>query len=162
MFSFKSVLKSFAGFSKDGKVHLIDLEKKLEVVSGKLEEIKVFKTEWGKIGVAICYDGFFDDVVGKLVKEGAEILVQPSANPEPWDERLEKEWLKGCWEMVQKYGKLKYGVNPMGVGKILDLIFEGYSNIVAKKEETRDGSGYLAKAKTKDREELIYAEINIH
>ncbi|RLE71335.1 MAG: hypothetical protein DRJ45_03905 [Thermoprotei archaeon] len=142
------------------KVHLISLEKRdLEVSPASLEEISIIDTEFGKIGLAICYDAFFDDVVEKLVEMGAEIVVQPSANPEKWDSRLERKWKDGCWNMVQKYDRLKYGVNPMAVGKILDLEFEGLTSIVTKVENTLDRSGYLAKSLTRNREEIIYVEV---
>jgi len=61
--------------------------------------------------------------------------------------------------MVQKYDRLKYGVNPMAVGKILDLEFEGLTSIVTKVENTLDRSGYLAKSLTRNREEIIYVEV---
>ena len=141
------------------KVHLIELEEKLEISSASLSELRVYKTSIGRIGIAICYDAFFKDVVEKLVLQETDILVQPSANPELWDERLEKEWPTGCWQAVQKYPTLKYGINPMGVGKIFDLVFEGMSSIIAKRDKTKDKSGYLAKSTSRNKEEIIYADI---
>ncbi|MEM0220105.1 MAG: carbon-nitrogen hydrolase family protein, partial [Thermoproteota archaeon] len=99
------------------KVHLIDIEgpKGLDISSGDLESIKVIETEFAKIGIAICFDAFHNDVVERLVKNDAEILIQPSANPEKWTSAQEEDWKKGCWSMVQKYNELKYGINPMMV-----------------------------------------------
>jgi len=143
------------------KVHLIPLEKALEVTPAPLEEIRVFKTNVGKIGVAICYDCFFDDVLLALAKQGAELLIQPSANPEPWDDRLEREWPKGCWRAVQKYSQFKYGVNPMAVGKIFDLTFEGFTSIIAKCDETSNRTGYIARSRSKDSEEIVIAQLHL-
>lgn len=43
------------------------------------EEIKVFDTEIGKIGFAICWDIFFPEHVRALRKKGVEIIVNPTA-----------------------------------------------------------------------------------
>jgi hypothetical protein len=47
------------------------------------------------------------------------------------------------------------GVNPMGVGGFFDVRAEGQSSIVAPRARTPDGSGYLARAKSKDQEEIL-------
>jgi predicted amidohydrolase len=131
---------------KQAKVHLDIPEVQLGITPGDLNTISVCRANEARLGVAICLDAFKDDVVSRLVRQGANILVQPSANPEPWDERVEREWKNSSWLMVQKYPELKYGINPMGVGRILDLEFEGLSSIVAKPDETMNGTGYLARA----------------
>jgi len=143
------------------KLHLIDIEGQagLDVTPGKFDWIKTFHSEIGKLGVAICLDGFKDEVVGELVRQGAEILIQPSANPEGWNDSLRREWEKGCLEMVQRFDPLRFGINPMMVGEMFGLVFEGMSSIVAKAETTSDRSGYLARAKTVDREEIIWADL---
>jgi predicted amidohydrolase len=143
------------------KVHLIDIEgpKGLDINNGYIDSINIAETEFAKIGIAICFDAFHKDVVEVLVKKGAEILVQPSANPEKWTKAQEEDWKRGCWSMVQNYRELRYGVNPMMVGSLFDLVFEGVSSIVSKVERTGDGSGYLAKARSFDEEEIVYADL---
>ncbi|QOJ79199.1 carbon-nitrogen hydrolase family protein [Infirmifilum lucidum] len=142
-------------FNSDGrakcrqvKVYLDIPEAKLGVSPGRLDEIDVCETPLARLGVAICLDAFKEDVVSRLASRGATVLVQPSANPEPWSERLEKEWRNSSWLMVQKFDPLVYGINPMAVGRVLGLEFEGISSIVAKASITPDGSGYLARAKS--------------
>ena len=39
-----------------------------------------FKTEFGKIGVIICYDTDFTDTARKVAKNGAQLLIIPSAD----------------------------------------------------------------------------------
>jgi predicted amidohydrolase len=144
------------------KVHLTDLEGKtgLDATPGKLEWIRSTNTEAGKLGVAICLDAYKDDVVGKLVDQGARIVLQPSANPEKWGEALEHGWEKGSLSMVQRYSSLLYGINPMMVGEMFGLEFEGMSSITCKADKTADGSGYLVRARSTDKEEVVWADID--
>ena len=144
------------------KVHLIDLECKtgLDATPGKLEWIHSTDTGAGKLGIAICLDAYKDDVVGKLVDQGARIILQPSANPEKWAEALEHGWEKGSLGMVQRYGSLLCGINPMMVGEMFGLTFEGMSSVICKADKTADRSGYLARAKSTDKEEVVWADID--
>ena len=47
-------------------------------------EYPVFDTRFGKIGMMICYDGFFPEVARELSNRGAEIIAWPvwGCNPE--------------------------------------------------------------------------------
>ena len=45
------------------------------------EELKVFNTKFGKIGLLVCYDIFFPEVSRALSLQGADILVCISATP---------------------------------------------------------------------------------
>lgn len=143
------------------KVHLVDFEKEIGISPASIEDVKAVKLEWGRIGVAICYDAFFNDVLKKLSADGAHILVQPSANPEPWTPKLEEEWRKGCWLAVQEFESFLYGVNPMAVGRMFELEFQGRSSIVAKQDMTPDRSGYLAIASNPVEEGFVYAELDL-
>lgn len=132
------------------KVHLIELEGPagLDFSSAKLEEIQVFDTPFGGIGLAICFDGFHKDVLDRLVSLGASILVQPSANTEPWSGWQQNDWLKGAWKAAQDYPEIQYAINPMMTGPLLDLVFEGQSSIVTQVERALTGLSYpLAKVK---------------
>jgi len=42
-------------------------------------EVKAFDTKLGKIGIVICYDGDFPELVRELALQGAEVLLRPSA-----------------------------------------------------------------------------------
>ena len=37
----------------------------------------VFETRFGKVGMMVCYDGFFPEVARELAKNGAEIIAWP-------------------------------------------------------------------------------------
>ncbi|PLJ77196.1 nitrilase-related carbon-nitrogen hydrolase [Infirmifilum sp. SLHALR2] len=141
------------------KVHLDTPELQLGVSPGSISDVTVCETPYGRLGVAICLDSFKEDIVSRLASQGADVLAQPSANPEPWDERLEEEWRNSAWYMVQRFDSLKYGVNPMAVGRIVGLEFEGISSIVAKASMTSDGSGYLARAANPKKREVLAVEV---
>ncbi len=142
---------------RQAKVHLVDLEAELGVSPAPHSWLRVHDTGAGRIGIAVCLDAFKEDVVTRLASMGAQILVQPSANPEPWTPSLEEEWRRGSWLAAQHH-RFRAAVNPMAVGRVYDLAFEGVSSIAAPRDATPDGTGYLARAKSKDDEEIVYAE----
>ncbi len=130
------------------KVHLIELEGPggLDLTPGKVEELTVIPTALGRVAIAVCLDAFEEDVISRLRELGGQILVQPSANPAPWSPEQQRDWLRSSWEKVARRGLFSYGVNPMLVGRILDLGFYGQSSLV---EAPRPGAtppprlGYL-------------------
>ncbi len=64
------------------KVTLPDGEALSGVVPGT--DYPVFQTRFGKVGMMICYDGFFPEVARELSKNGAEVIAWPvwGCNPE--------------------------------------------------------------------------------
>ncbi|MBO8129244.1 MAG: carbon-nitrogen hydrolase family protein [Peptococcaceae bacterium] len=150
------------------KVHLIPLEQSegLDLAPGKISDLGVVQTGFGTVGVAICLDAFHEDVLNTLVAQGTDLLVQPSANPGPWNEWQQNDWLNGAWKAVQEHPQLRYAVNPMMTGNLFDLVFEGQSSIIAKVEEAQTGmsyplapveGGFLALAGGHDTEEFVTA-----
>lgn len=86
----------FSLYERDGRVVyntavLIDQEGKIvgkyrkiclphaEVASGIMpgNEYPVFETKLGKIGMMVCYDGFFPEVARELTNRGAEVIAWP-------------------------------------------------------------------------------------
>ncbi|MEM2936575.1 MAG: carbon-nitrogen hydrolase family protein [Candidatus Bathyarchaeia archaeon] len=65
------------------KIHLHWPEEWLGVSPGM--DIPVFETDFGKIGVIICYDGWFPALAQNLAMKGAEILFFPSAGYTPYN-----------------------------------------------------------------------------
>jgi predicted amidohydrolase len=145
------------------KVHLIPLEQPMgmDLCAGTVEELRVVDTPVGRLGVAICWDGFHADVIEALVKQKARLIAQPSFNPLPWTQEQAESWKNGLWQACQQYPEL-IGVNPMMTGRLFeDVVIEGRSSIVAHVSRTRDGSGYLAQASSAVDEEIIVAEIRL-
>ncbi|GAA5336437.1 MULTISPECIES: carbon-nitrogen hydrolase family protein [Thermus] len=95
------------------------------------------ETQAGRVGILICLDGFFERHLARLDALGAEVLLQPSANPAPWERpwpwdpsRREGEvWLTSARERLVGREHLKVLLNPMLNGRILGLAFEGQSGI---------------------------------
>ncbi len=159
------------GFQR--KVALIDLEgpQGLDLTPGPLEGIQVFPTEVGRVGIAICLDAFAPEspVRERLAGLGAEILVQPSANPGPWTPEQQADWLRGAWAATVAEGLFAYAVNPMMTGALFDLAFYGQSALFARDPALapRDRGyrdlgprpGFLAVARGDDTEEILVARV---
>lgn len=127
------------------KVHLIELEgpEGLDFEAGELDRLEPIPTSLGSLGIAICLDAFRDDVLDALEAMGAEILIQPSANPGPWEPWQQEEWLESSWRAVHEEGRFAYAVNPMLTGYILDLGFYGQSAIMTSAPDLIHGmTGY--------------------
>jgi predicted amidohydrolase len=116
------------------KVYLIEMEQAggIDLSNGTLEELKVFETPFGSIGIAVCLDGFREDVLDRLAAGGAEILVQPSANPGAWDKEQQDGWLYSSWKATQERPQFDCAINPMMTGNIFDLPFEGQSSVAVR------------------------------
>ena len=52
----------------------------------------VADTEIGKLGVAICYDWLFPEVLRQLAFDGAEVLIRVSAYMDPWGATPPMDW----------------------------------------------------------------------
>lgn len=58
----------------------------------------VVDTPIGKLGVAICYDWLFPEVLRQLTSNGAEILIRVSAYMDPWGATAPMDW----WTTVNR------------------------------------------------------------
>ena len=105
---------------------------------------------------------------------GAEIIVQPSANFAPWTRRWPPDetysegeaWLSfGLRRGVRGRQHIRYGVNPMLVGGLLDLRAEGRSSVVAnprfRDAETEGYGGIVMMARSYDQEEIIRTTVTL-
>lgn len=139
------------------KVHLIDLEgpSGLDLVPGKIDDLKVVDTPFGKVGTAVCYDGFHDDVLDRLTGDGARIILQPSFNPQTWSPEQEADWATGLWQRLKTRPGV-VGVNPMAVGNLFDIICEGETNIVGAEAPP---NGYYARVKSPTEPALVLVDV---
>ena len=58
----------------------------------------VVDTEIGKLGVAICYDWLFPEVLRELALRGAEVLIRVSAYMDPWGTAEPMDW----WTLINR------------------------------------------------------------
>lgn len=141
------------------KVYLTQPEKAggLDFSAGPPENLRVFPTEVGDLGVAISLDAFMPDVIARLEAQGCTVLLQPDANGGSWTgkeqegprtgERDQPEaWLESAWTAVQRSETLRYALNPMVVGNLFDVAFDGQSAIVAREEEAPEARSYVMTA----------------
>ena len=124
------------------KLRLMPAEKKALVQPGTWGG-QVVRTAIGTLSALICLDAFHEGLVERADAAGAWLLVQPSANPAPWDapwpadpSRSEGEaWLaEGLPKKLAGRENLRFGLNPMLVGEFYETRFEGKSNVAAPGE----------------------------
>jgi predicted amidohydrolase len=154
------------------KVNLVEPD---ETVAGfgraPKSELCPVDTTLGKIGVLICYDAFHHTLVEHYDALGTDILVQPSYNNDAWDGPWSagqgltegQAWMRfGLPSIIQGRENIRYGVNPMMVGRIFDLVGEGRSTISIN--TGRPGASLedalLAIAGTPDGEEIVAATVD--
>lgn len=158
---------------RQDKVHLIDLEREsaLDLAPGDIQRIRAFPTPFGKVGVAICLDAFEEDVIEALQRDGAQILVQPSANPAPWSPEQQVDWLRSSHARTAVEGRFAAALNPMMHGRIWDLEFFGQSSIVVRELGNQSSLGYTdlgpmpgfaAVARSSDTEEILVVRLPDH
>ena len=139
---------------RQAKINLTaGLERQLGLSTARLEDLVVLHTPLGRLSTLICYDAFFERALERADGLGAQILVQPSANAARWDgpwsadaTRVEgEEWLRrGPAERLQGRVNLRHALNPMLVGRLFDIEFEGRSSISSNRTLEPNGTLQLA------------------
>lgn len=132
------------------KVNLVELEGKggLDLEPAPLNYVSAVQSPFGALGVAICLDAFQVELRKRLQALGASILIQPSANPGPWNDWQREDWLRSSYQAVAQNKEFHLAVNPMLVGSFWDLRFEGQSSII-------DHSGFVLQASSAGEEEIL-------
>lgn len=143
------------------------MESQLGLARGVLSALHLMQTSVGKVAVPICLDAFYTSVIDHLDGLGAEIVVMPSANPLPWhgpwaaNPALSEgeAWMRyGLMQQLQDRISIRYGVNPMLVGQVWDISFEGETSLVAVKKGTTE---LLAQAKNPTSLEFVRATVDV-
>jgi predicted amidohydrolase len=143
------------------KVHLVPLEREdgLDLSPGSVEDYAVLRLPGATVGVIVCADAWDPAIAQHLVDQGAEVLMQVSANPEQWAADTRATWREGLFARVQELGV--FGVSVMGVGNLLGLPLQGRSAALAPCSWTEDGSGYLAEADSATAERIVTATFDL-
>jgi len=64
-------------FDFQGKLHMTRFEKEEWFVSSR-QQIKIFDTDFGKVGINICYDVEFPEISRAMALQGVNVLIVPS------------------------------------------------------------------------------------
>ena len=136
------------------KTHLFIIEQEWGLACH--DEIRVFDTPPGAIAFPIGMDHTFFEPIRVAWLQGAEIIIDPSANPAPYDYR---EQMRGVWSRVQE--SPAYGILCCMVGGLGHFTFQGRSGVYAPLEMTPSGDGIIAQAETVDREEILLADLDL-
>lgn len=133
------------------KVNLVEMEGRggLDLEPAPLNYVSAVQTPFGNLGVAICLDAFHTEVRDRLADLGTDIFIQPSANNGPWNDWQQEDWLRSSFAAVAKHKEFSLAVNPMLVGRLWDVEFEGQSSII-------DHKGYVVRANTHTEEEILF------
>lgn len=137
------------------KIHLTVSEKKLGAVPGDYDtDLEPIGTPWGNTGIAICLDGFYDDVVRELDRRETVLVLQPSANSIDWNSPVSSkegkipqhvQWLKtGIGHLIQGRRYIQTAVNPMDATRHPLLKNSGCSSIWRNCSGTLQGPEQLA------------------
>jgi predicted amidohydrolase len=148
------------------------LETRMGFRRGERSDLVPVDTALGRIGILVCYDGFFETLIEHYDGLGAQIVIKPSYNMHPWDApwpfdgRLKEgeAWLRyGLPAIIQGRENILYGVNPMLVGKILDLEAEGLSSVSWNTGDpsTPGEKALLAVADRPDEEAIVAATVEM-
>jgi N-carbamoylputrescine amidase len=135
------------------KVHLWNAEN-LFFEPGDLG-VPVWKTEFGRMAVAICYDGWFPETYRLAALQGADILCVPT-NWVPMPEQPTNMFvMANILAMGGAHSNSMYVAAADRIGIERDQPFLGSSLIVSH-------TGFpLAGPASKTEEEIIYAELNL-
>ncbi|MFW6360824.1 MAG: nitrilase-related carbon-nitrogen hydrolase [Spirochaetota bacterium] len=166
------------------KVRLTSLEKRLGLIAGDVaEDLLPYRTELGKVGLAVCLDGFYEDIIARLDMQGTEYVLQPSANSIDWNSLLQREdnrqvrqseeWLScGSGALIQGRERIIAAYNPMCVTRGLLFSNSGKSSAwincrraatqaatTATTAEVATYPGLIKQAHNEYQEEILYVEL---
>lgn len=120
------------------------------------DELEVFETEIGNIGIAICMDNGYPEVGRILRLKGADIIIDPSFNP---DYYYHIASLNGLWARCQE--NYTFGIHSCMVGDLFGkLVFRGKSKILAPCYITPDKTGIISIARDDNSEEVVTGELD--
>lgn len=119
---------------------------------------KVWNTKFGNIGVGICWDQWFPEAARIMALKGADILFYPTAIG---DEPRSHYDSSGAWQIVMQ-GHAAANVMPVVASNRIGFeTVKGQTNGFYGKSFICDRSGAILSEASKDKEEIITAEINI-
>ena len=129
--------------AKYDKIHLFDSfggNEHTYCTSG--DKVVVADTDFGKVGLAVCFDIKFPKHYIELVKQGAEIILEPAAwcSPKKFADYKKEEWI--LMNRARALDNMVYFVSANQVGKIDSFLsVYGHSMICAPNGEVLADGG---------------------
>ena len=118
---------------------------------------KVWETNYGKIGIGICWDQWFPEAARIMALKGAEVLFYPTAIG---DEIISEYDSSGAWQRVMQ-GHAAANILPVvASNRIGSESVKGQTNGFYGKSFICDRSGKIIREASKDQEEIIIADID--
>jgi len=118
---------------------------------------KVWDTNFGKIGIGICWDQWFPEAARIMALKGAEILFYPTAIG---DELMSEYDSSEAWQRVMQ-GHAAANIMPVvASNRIGSESVKGQTNGFYGKSFICDRSGKIIEEASKDKEEIILADID--
>ena len=118
---------------------------------------KVWDTNFGKIGIGICWDQWFPEAARIMALKGAEVLFYPTAIG---DELMSEYDSSGAWQRVMQ-GHAAANIMPVvASNRIGSESVKGQVNRFYGKSFICYRSGKILKEASKDKEEIILADID--
>ena len=119
---------------------------------------KVWETKFGKIGIGICWDQWFPEAARIMALKGAEILFYPTAIG---DELMSKYDSSSAWQIVMQGHAAANIVPVVASNRIGSETVKDQTNGFYGKSFICDRTGDIISEASKDKEEIIIAEIDI-
>jgi len=119
---------------------------------------KVWETKFGKIGIGICWDQWFPEAARIMALKGAEILFYPTAIG---DELMSKYDSSSARQRVMQGHAAANIVPVVASNRIGSETVKDQTNGFYGKSFICDRTGNIISEASKDKEEIIIAEINI-
>ena len=118
---------------------------------------KVWDTNFGKIGIGICWDQWFPEAARIMALKGAEILFYPTAIG---DELMSEYDSSGSWQRVMQGHAAANIIPVVASNRIGSESVKGQVNGFYGKSFICDRTGKIISEASKDKEEIIIADID--
>lgn len=117
--------------------------------------LPLFHTQWGRLGVAICYDGWFPEVYRLLAMQGADVVAIPTNWVPMPGQPANREAMATSLAMANAHSNALNIVCANRIGTERGQPFIGQSLIIG-------AQGWpLAGPASEDSEQVLYASINL-
>lgn len=136
-------------FGRYRKTHLWDAEKLRYKVG---EELQIFETPLGRVGLLICYDAWFPEAARTLAVRGADIICIPASAPDDWVPEAQR---RGGLTMLNVHAAAHANANRLFIAAA-NRVGDGYTGRSCIVDVT---GGVLALGGAE--EELLLADIDV-